>query len=228
MAVFYYATNGDDWLQCSLDGSDKCGSNPPFNSKQRFLSDISECDWAGITCNMDDCVTRIEFESNNITGTIATEIGLLKDLVFLGMEDGGLTSTIPTELGGLTNLSIIDFDYNELSGSIPAQLYLLTDLVQLDLNDNELTGNIDDIGVFLDLEFLQLQNNQFTGTIPDDIMGDLSRMRVLNLHGNMLDTTQAMPESVCARLFENGGFLTSLIVDCGITCSCCTSCLDKE
>ena len=70
MAVFYYATNGDDWLQCSLDGSDKCGSNPPFNSKQRFLSDISECDWAGITCNMDDCVTRIEFESNNITGTM--------------------------------------------------------------------------------------------------------------------------------------------------------------
>jgi hypothetical protein len=70
MAVFYYATNGDEWLQCSVDGSDECGSNLPFKSKQRFLSDFSECDWAGITCNTDDCVTEIEFEENNLIGTM--------------------------------------------------------------------------------------------------------------------------------------------------------------
>ena len=69
----------------------------------------------------------------------------------------GLTSTIPTEIGGLTNLLFIDLDFNKLSGSFPTQLYSLTDLRTLDLNDNEMTGSIDQLGVFLDLEFLQLQ-----------------------------------------------------------------------
>ena len=70
----------------------------------------------------------------------------------------GLTSTIPTEFGRLTKLVFVDFDFNELSGSIPSEMYLLTNLSTLDLNDNQLTGNIDQIGDFVDLEFLQLQS----------------------------------------------------------------------
>jgi hypothetical protein len=50
----------------------------------------------------------------------------------------------------------VDFDFNALSGSLPTELYLLTDLIQLDLNNNQLTGNVDQLGVFVDLEFLQL------------------------------------------------------------------------
>jgi hypothetical protein len=50
----------------------------------------------------------------------------------------------------------LDFDFNALSGSLPSELYLLTDLVQLDLNNNRLTGTVDQLGVFVDLEFLQL------------------------------------------------------------------------
>ena len=60
----------------------------------------------------------------------------------------------------------MDFDFNELSGSIPSEMYLLTNLSTLDLNDNQLTGNIDQIGDFVDLEFLQLQE-VFTGR-PDE------------------------------------------------------------
>jgi hypothetical protein len=50
----------------------------------------------------------------------------------------------------------MDFDFNDLSGSLPTELYLLTDLVQLDLNNNRLTGTVDQLGVLVDLEFLQL------------------------------------------------------------------------
>jgi len=223
IALFYYATNGESWLQCSTAGSDLCGSVFPFESKRRFLSDFSECDWSGIKCNTDNCVTEIEFEENNLIGTIPTEIGLLKDLAVLGMEKGGLTSTIPTEIGELTNLLFIDLDYNELSGSFPTQLYSLTDLRTLDLNDNDMTGSIDQFGAFLDLEFLQLQHNEFIGTIPED-MGTLSLMTTFNLHGNLF--TGVVPESVCNLTVPNGGFLKSLIVDCEVECSCCASCRD--
>ena len=55
----------------------------------------------------------------------------------------------------------MDIDYNKLTGSIPTELYSLTDLETLDLNDNLLTGNIDSMGVFGNLEFLQLQSKWF-------------------------------------------------------------------
>ena len=58
------------WSKCSAAGSDPCGSEFPFDGARRFLSDFSECEWAGITCNEDDCVTEIEFEENNLIGTM--------------------------------------------------------------------------------------------------------------------------------------------------------------
>jgi len=70
----------------------------------------------------------------------------------------GLSSTIPSEIGLLTNLVFVDLDFNELTGILPTELYLLTKLETLDLNDNLLEGNIDSIGVFENMEFLQLQS----------------------------------------------------------------------
>ncbi|KAL3942138.1 MAG: hypothetical protein SGARI_000364, partial [Bacillariaceae sp.] len=76
LAVMYYSTNGNDWDQCSADGLDACGSADttfaPFRNKQRFLSSGTECEWAGISCNIDECVTEVEFENNNLIGTIPT------------------------------------------------------------------------------------------------------------------------------------------------------------
>jgi hypothetical protein len=69
MALIYFSTNGDDWDKCSASGSDSCGTENPFRNKRRFLSSFSECQWAGITCNVQRCVTEIEFEDNNLVGT---------------------------------------------------------------------------------------------------------------------------------------------------------------
>ena len=62
LAVIYFSTGGDNWFQCSnsILADDPCGTEDPFENKQRFLSGFSECDWAGIEC-IDDCVTEIEF-----------------------------------------------------------------------------------------------------------------------------------------------------------------------
>ena len=63
LAVIYFSTNGDGWFECSGNplATDPCGTVRPFRGKERFLSSDTECDWAGITCNIEGCVTKIEF-----------------------------------------------------------------------------------------------------------------------------------------------------------------------
>lgn len=61
LAVIYFATNGNDWLQCSRDGLDLCGFEDPFVGDSRFLSADHECGWAGISCDSQQCVNEIEF-----------------------------------------------------------------------------------------------------------------------------------------------------------------------
>jgi hypothetical protein len=65
LATFYYATNGDQWL------------NNDF-----WLSDRTECHWYGKTgsrtlCNKEQELVNLELDTNNINGSLPPEIGLL-------------------------------------------------------------------------------------------------------------------------------------------------------
>jgi hypothetical protein len=151
-------------------------------------------------------------------------MGLFADLEVWGMERGGLQGTIPTEIAFLTNLVFLDLDFNNITGSLSAELLSLEKLEQLDLNDNIMTGSINGIGVFPNLEFLQLHDNDFTGTVPD-IVGAFSKLEAFTLHETRINGT--MPASVCQLV--SSGVLSSLIADClfpnpDIICSCCTTC----
>lgn len=144
------------------------------------------------------------------------------------MERGGLEGKIPTEVGLLTNLIFIDLDFNQLTGSLHSELLSLSSLTQLDINDNQMTGSVSGIGVFPAMEFLQLHNNSFTGTVPEAV-GTYSKLEAFTLHESRI--TGTMPLSVCGLLrnVSLGGVLDSLIADCGglepeIMCECCTDC----
>lgn len=80
LAVMYYSTTGDAWFDC-FAGDQNCTNSLSFLGEDAFLSESNECQWAGISCNFNACVTEIEFEENNLVGTIPTELGLLDDLV---------------------------------------------------------------------------------------------------------------------------------------------------
>lgn len=60
-------------------------------------------------------------------------------------------------------------DFNRLTGTIPSEILALTALEQLDLNDNRLTGTVEGVTNLVNLNFLQLHNNFFTGTVPSGI-----------------------------------------------------------
>jgi hypothetical protein len=117
LAVTYFATGGAKWTQCSR--SDQlCGSQNPFNDATNFLSGNHECTWAGIGClHKSNCVNIINFEANNIVGTIPSEISALVQLEYWAMEQGGLFSTIPSSIGALENLLLLDLDFNKLTGT---------------------------------------------------------------------------------------------------------------
>jgi hypothetical protein len=93
------------------------------------------------------------------------------------------------------------------------------------LNNNQLTGSINGIGVFPAMEFLQLHDNFFTGTVPSAV-GTFSGLAAFTLHETLI--SGSMPAEVC-DLLSPPGILTSLIADCGgqvpdIICPCCTDC----
>jgi hypothetical protein len=145
------------------------------------------------------------------------------------MERGALVSTIPTEVGQLANLIFIDLDFNELTGSLSSELLSLSSLTQLDLNDNKMTGSINGIGGFPDMEFFQIHNNNFSGTVPEAV-GTYVGMTAFTLHGTSI--TGTIPESICS-LRAPSGVLTSLIADCkpgvggvapDMQCDCCSDC----
>ena len=48
--MIYFATNGDDWLYCLAKENSECGSSR-FPGRERFISNISKCDWAGVECS---------------------------------------------------------------------------------------------------------------------------------------------------------------------------------
>jgi len=59
-AVLYYSTEGDGWTEC-FEGDRDCGEGVSYyGGKEAFLSEDSECDWAGLTCNRSGELERIE------------------------------------------------------------------------------------------------------------------------------------------------------------------------
>jgi len=115
----------------------------------------------------------VEFENNDLRGTLPTEMEVLSKMRFFALERGGLSGPIPSSYGNLKSLLLMDFDFNQLDGTLPRQLWQLTNLRQLDLNDNNFDGELSgDIGKLKQLRFFQIDNNQLEGAIPR-ALGDI-------------------------------------------------------
>mmetsp|Transcript_4088 Transcript_4088/g.11614 ORF Transcript_4088/g.11614 Transcript_4088/m.11614 type:complete len:437 (+) Transcript_4088:224-1534(+) len=251
-AVFYYSSIGDGWLQCSAPGDldnpdsiEKANANcnievdsPDVGGTDAWLTPVSECQWGGLACrrNVGKSLVRIDFESNNLQGTIPFELQELKELRFLHLEEGKTAGTLPQEIGNISQLEELDVNFNLLVGSIPDSIYQLKNLVELDMNDNLLQGSLSsDIGRLTSLRFLQLSKNRMTGTIPSEI-GILSRLAIANFDRNQFNGS--MPQEVCNLRNTQDGLIGSLTCDCLIPSAkfyvecaapgCCTACFEPS
>ncbi|KAL0010007.1 hypothetical protein SO802_005115 [Lithocarpus litseifolius] len=87
-------------------------------------------------------VMLIDLSSNNLSGSIPTEISDLSELRFLNLSRNHLMGKIPEKIGSMKELESVDLSRNHLSGEIPPSMSNLTFLSLLDLSYNNLSGKI--------------------------------------------------------------------------------------
>ncbi|XP_075664563.1 receptor-like protein EIX2 [Castanea sativa] len=87
-------------------------------------------------------VRLIDLSSNNLSGSIPTEISDLFELRFLNLSRNHLMGKIPEKIGSMKELESVDLSRNHLSGEIPPSMSNLSFLSLLDLSYNNLSGRI--------------------------------------------------------------------------------------
>ncbi|KAI9165510.1 hypothetical protein LWI28_015408 [Acer negundo] len=107
---------------------------------------------------------------NQLNGSIPQEIGCLRSLKELALHSNHLHGSIPTSIGNLINLEFIYLSNNKLSGPIPPKIGNLKSLVNLSFSLNNLSGSIpSSFGGSRNLTFLLLYENQLSGLILEEL-----------------------------------------------------------
>ncbi|KAK3411899.1 hypothetical protein EUGRSUZ_I00656 [Eucalyptus grandis] len=128
----------------------------------------------------------LDLSANNLSGKIPRELGSLKLLLDLILNDNGITGDIPHKIGFLSRLEYLNLGSNNLSGAIPPQLNLCTNLLSLNLSQNKIERSIpSEIGDVRFLRVLDLSQNLLTGRIPPNL-GKLRVLETLNISHNGL------------------------------------------
>ena len=82
------------------------------------------------------------WETNQVSGTIPSQFGNLKNLVEFMMENNTLSGTLPNELSGMSSLETFSVQDNRLSGSLPEDMGNLSMLQHWDSFGNKLIGDM--------------------------------------------------------------------------------------
>jgi Leucine-rich repeat (LRR) protein len=143
-------------------------------------------------CTMHADLRYFYAQSNQLTGSIPSEISNLNNLWVLNLSSNKLTGRIPNEITKIICVSTLRELYlqnNQLTGIIPQFLGDLKELTTIDLSSNQLTGPIpprlDSLPL---LDSLQLNSNRLTGPIPATL-GSLPKLRFFSVANNQLSDT---------------------------------------
>ena len=168
LVAFYNSTGGPNWN----------------NNSNWLTGPVSS--WYGVTVE-EGRVKKIILNSNNLSGTLPTDLGQLSALTTIACSnDNGLTGEIPDELFQIGSLRQIGIGNCSLIGTIPNTIGNCSYLTELNLPQNNLSGPIPpEIGNLDSLIFLDLHDNQLSGTIPPEL-GNLDNLLELHLNKNVL------------------------------------------
>lgn len=164
----------------------------------------------------DDGMSKLEslnLKSNELQGTIPTELGKLTELSRLDLSwNTNIVGDLPGEqlghleqleylflsnlpklnpgpispkLGSLAMLKDLSLKNTNRNGDIPPSFELLQNLILLDLSNNQLSGpNLYVLGTIRSLRFLFFNGNQYQGKIPI-LFGNLDNLVKLHTQDNL-------------------------------------------
>ncbi|KAL7262816.1 hypothetical protein ACSBR1_001052 [Camellia fascicularis] len=149
-------------------------------------------------------LTILKLYRNQLSESIAQEVGLLRSLNELDFSNNNLTGSIPFSIGNLGNLTLLHLCYNNLAGHIPSTIGKLKNLQDLSLCRNQISGSIPpELGKLNSLIWLGLLGNKLTGSIPPELE-NLTHLQLFDIYDNKI--TGFLPQNICL-----GGSLTELV-----------------
>ena len=141
----------------------------------------------------------IDLEANELSGEVSPRFARLTNLRVLNLANNWIGGRVP-DLSALAELRRLELGTNFLHGALGDWVSGLVHLEVLGLGANsganpgaegdDVTGIVGaipkGIGALTRLVELDLQTNALTGTVPADLCGPDTRLRVLNLRSNRL------------------------------------------
>ncbi|KAB5569846.1 hypothetical protein DKX38_003639 [Salix brachista] len=166
----------------------KAGLLDPLNSLRdwKLSNSSAHCNWAGVRCNLNGAVEKLDLSHMNLSGHVSDDIQRLESLTSLNLCCNGFSSSLTKAISNLTSLKDIDVSQNLFIGSFPAGLGRAAGLTLLNASSNNFSGVIpEDLGNATSLETLDLRGSFFEGSIPKSFR-NLQKLRFLGLSGNSL------------------------------------------
>ncbi|WOK96734.1 putative LRR receptor-like serine/threonine-protein kinase [Canna indica] len=149
--------------------------------------------WIGVFCNTSDDeyqhIHTLQLLNLNLSGTLASELGLLSHLEVLLLNGNCLSGSLPEEIGNLPHLDRLQIDLNEVSGPIPKSFANLSKIKHLHMNNNSLSGQIPtELSRLPELYHLLLDNNNLSGYLPPEL-ASIPKLKILQLDNNNFSGT---------------------------------------
>jgi RHS repeat-associated protein len=144
LMALYNSTGGAEW-------TNRTGWGTPFPTNVGT--------WYGVTANGQGFVTSIAMQSNNLNGTL------------------------PSQLSNICSLQTLILSYNQISGNIPIEFNQMKFLQYIDLGSNMLTGLVPSFSGVLQLQYVNLQQNKLSGVVPPSL-GTIRSLFYLDLKAN--------------------------------------------
>uniref|UniRef100_A0A6N2N2A3 Protein kinase domain-containing protein n=1 Tax=Salix viminalis TaxID=40686 RepID=A0A6N2N2A3_SALVM len=196
------------------------GTIPPklFSSKMKLIHVLRTPQLISRSTEHPTSLVDRLFDSNKLTGSIPSTLGLVTTLEFLRLDSNSFRGTVPSSISSHARVSVMFLSNNDLHGPLP-NLTGMNVLTYLDMSNN----SFDDtefppwLSNLQSLTTLVMENTHLQGQIPADFFS-LSNLQTVDLRNNQLNGT-----------FDLGGEGVSVMLEgnpicrkTGVTKSYCT------
>ncbi|RWR96320.1 Protein kinase domain-containing protein [Cinnamomum micranthum f. kanehirae] len=114
----------------------------PYGALANWDSSNSDpCQWTGIGC-VDGEVRIVDLKDLSLGGTLAPELGELRNLRSLVLQKNCFFGSVPKEIAKLIMLEVLDIRSNKLNGTLPIEMGDMLSLKCLLICDNRFQGSI--------------------------------------------------------------------------------------